>query len=186
MGKGGREFAVFAGVNAGELPELPVEVGLVAVAGFQSHVDKEAAGRTANVFQRSLKANQATVEFWSQSQAIVEQRDESPVAVAAFFDRLAYIGAGREPPESLGHGRVKAADRRKPRRQKRLEDIELPLRPARLNQPFPRFNCKRTPEILDRSMAAGELAGRHAKQQLGRPGWSCAPTEQAGPEISRT
>ena len=98
----------------------------------------------------------------------MEQRDESPVAVATFFHRLAHIGACREPSESLGHGRVKAADRRKPRRQKRLEDIELPLRTARLNQPFPRFDRRRTPEILERSMSAGEFAGRHAKQQLGR------------------
>ena len=65
MRKGRREFAVFARRDAGEFPELPVEVSLVAVAGVQSHLDQGGGGVNRNLFQSSLKTKQATVEFWS-------------------------------------------------------------------------------------------------------------------------
>jgi hypothetical protein len=50
---------------------------------------------------------------------------------------------------------MKAADRRKPRRQKRLEDIKLTLRTSSLNEPFSRFDSRRTPEILESGVTAG-------------------------------
>ena len=157
-------------------------MGLVAVAGFQSHVDERGRGANRELVQRSLKASQATVEFWSQAQAIVEQRDESAVAVAAFLDCLTDIGAGPEPAESLGHRRMQGANGRKPLRQKRFEDIELPMRSAGLHQPFPHFLHIRTPEILDRSMSPGELSSRCAKEEFGCTGMELRPhrTDRSG------
>jgi hypothetical protein len=98
----------------------------------------------------------------------VEQRDKSPVANTTLFHCQSHISGCAKPFESLGNGRVKAADRRKACRQKGLENIEPPPRSTGLNKTFSRLDSGPTPEILERSMLAGQLAGRHAEQQFGR------------------
>ena len=63
MRKGRREFAVFARRDAGEFPELPVEVSLIAVAGVQSHLDERGGRVGGNLLQSFLETENATVEL---------------------------------------------------------------------------------------------------------------------------
>jgi hypothetical protein len=63
---------------------------------------------------------------------------------------------------------MKTPDRRKPGRQQRLEYIELPLRRARLNQPFPRFGSGWAPQVLEGGVTPGQFVGGRAEQQFAR------------------
>ncbi len=60
-----REFVVLARCYAGELPELPVEMGLVTVARGQGNIDPGGGLLCASQFHDSLKPEYPTVELWS-------------------------------------------------------------------------------------------------------------------------
>ena len=63
MRKGWREFAVFARRDASEFPELPIEMGLVAVASVQSRRDQGGGRVGGNVLQGFLETDYPTVEL---------------------------------------------------------------------------------------------------------------------------
>jgi hypothetical protein len=64
MGKGWRELAVFARRDAGEFPELSVEVSLIAVAGVQSHLDQGGGCSAGNLLQGFLETENPAVKLW--------------------------------------------------------------------------------------------------------------------------
>ena len=60
-----RRSVVFARGYTGELPELPVEMGLVTVARGQGYVDPGGGLLCGSQFDDALKPEYPTVELWS-------------------------------------------------------------------------------------------------------------------------
>ena len=79
-----RKLAVFARRDAGELAELPVQVRLVAVVPVQGQFDPRRRRICRNALQSLPGIEESDSRALELPEPSVEQRDESPMAVAGF------------------------------------------------------------------------------------------------------
>ena len=155
----GREGAVLAGGDPRELPELAAEVGLIAVARVERDVGPGRGRIGRQPANHSLEALEATVDLGRDAHRAPEEADEGAMATSRcahdFPDRLAR-GEALESQRDRG---VEGVHARHTRGEQRLEEIELPLEPARVQVLLPDARGRRAPEVLERPVPAGQLVG---------------------------
>src|SRR5467141_290175 len=94
--KSRREIAIPGRGNPRELPELALEVRLVAVAGLERHIHQRGIRPRGHEIQGSLEAEDAAVELRAQADGRAEDLDEPPMAVAALLHHAAHLVRGGE------------------------------------------------------------------------------------------
>src|SRR5262245_34849836 len=163
-----RDFAILFWRDAGEISKLPGEMRLIAVTGGHRQIYPGGRWIGGNTSQGFLKPENAAIQFRRQPDRMAEQRDESPVAVAARHHDLAHVVGGPELFKSLSNGRVKTTHGGKPRGKERFKHFNLPVRRTSLQELFARQAGRPAPEIVQKGVVLGQLAGRYAEQKLGR------------------
>src|SRR5262249_45443347 len=82
--------------NTGQFAEFPVEVRLVGIAGLESDVDPPASRFVDAMSQRLLKSQKARVNARGNPNALPEEPNEVPVAVARLFNDFSDVGRRRK------------------------------------------------------------------------------------------
>jgi hypothetical protein len=165
LGQDRRELPVATRSDPGELAEIPIEVRLVGVTGAQRHVDPRGGPARRDEGEGALEAEHAAVALRREPDGAAEELEEAPVAVAAPLHQRAKVGASLELLQGRGHGRVRAPRLRQARAEQRFEEIELTRGGACPREALARFLGRCTPEILERRVSLGQLAGGDAEEE---------------------
>src|SRR5262245_11632401 len=103
------------------------------------------------------------------------------MAVTGFGDHRSDVAGGEEALESVCDGGVQTADLRQPRREQRLEEVELAHGLGGLEEPLARFERRPPPQVAEGSVTAGQLVGGCAEEMGRGPGPKNGSDDAGGP-----
>lgn len=154
--------------DARELPELPVEVGLVAIAGSDRQVGPRRNLVRGDLLNDLPKAMNPTVQLRRQPDSLGEKRNKLSMAVAALRYHLTHVDGVLELRQGLRHGGMKTANPGLPRGKERFKRGKLQPGRTRLKQLLARHFSRGPPQFIKTRMAFGKFVGWNAEQGLRR------------------
>jgi len=166
-GKAGMVGKIFGRINTGKIVEIADEMGLVKIAAVESNVGPGDGAAGGDVAKDTLKATDATEEFWGHADTLLEELDETARAEASLRDDVGNARSLRGYEKSrygTVNGRMRVETAGGALEQSELDGAEFCGRCGSFQDTFAEFAGKAPPEIFEIKVNVKELiAGEFEK-----------------------